>query len=74
VLRLITPTAGRVSFDGQDVLALGPGELRQMRRRMQIVFQDPFASLSPRLTVGQIVAEPLEIHAWGRIGASGKRG
>ena len=65
LLRLITPTAGRVSFDGQDVLALGPGELRQMRRRMQIVFQDPFASLSPRLTVGQIVAEPLEIHGMG---------
>lgn len=70
VLRLLPATAGRVTFDGTDVLELREGaQLRALRRRMQMVFQDPFASLSPRLTVGKIVAEPLEIH---NIGASQK--
>lgn len=65
ILRLAPATSGRVTFDGQNVLGLAPGDLRALRRRVQMVFQDPFASLSPRLTVGQIVAEPLEIHGLG---------
>ncbi len=62
ILRLIEPTGGSVRFDGRDVLALGGGDLRRLRRRMQIVFQDPFASLNPRMTVGAIVREGLTIH------------
>jgi len=62
LLRLLPATGGSVRFDGRDTLSLSPGELRTVRRRMQMVFQDPFASLSPRLSIGQIVAEPLEIH------------
>ncbi len=62
ILRLIPTTAGSVAFDGRDVLSASNTELHELRRRMQMVFQDPFASLSPRLTVGKIVAEPLEIH------------
>ncbi|MEM6490061.1 MAG: dipeptide ABC transporter ATP-binding protein [Pseudomonadota bacterium] len=61
-IRLIDPTAGRVFFAGQDVTHLGRQLMRPLRRRMQIVFQDPFASLNPRLTVGQILAEPLVLH------------
>jgi len=62
VTRLIEPTAGEVVFDGTDLLSLSGGELRAMRRRFQMVFQDPYASLSPRLTVAQIVGEPLRVH------------
>jgi oligopeptide/dipeptide ABC transporter ATP-binding protein len=62
VLRLIEPTSGSVRFAGQDVLALDPGPLRALRRQMQIVFQDPFSSLNPRMTVGAIVREGLTIH------------
>lgn len=62
ILRLIEPTAGSVWFDGIDVFALDKGPLRSLRRRMQIVFQDPFASLNPRMTVGAAVREPLEVH------------
>ncbi|MCZ7658922.1 MAG: dipeptide ABC transporter ATP-binding protein [Xanthobacteraceae bacterium] len=62
VLRLIEPTAGRVRFDGRDVLALGGRELRAYRREAQLVFQDPYASLNPRMTVGDIVGEPLALH------------
>ncbi|MDB4905600.1 MAG: oligopeptide/dipeptide transporter, ATPase subunit [Gemmatimonadetes bacterium] len=62
VLRLIEPTGGQVLFDGQDVLALSARDLRRLRRQMQIVFQDPFSSLNPRMTVGQIVREGLTIH------------
>jgi oligopeptide/dipeptide ABC transporter ATP-binding protein len=65
ILRLLEPTSGRVRFDGTDVLGLGTRELRQMRRRLQIVFQDPFGSLDPRMTARGIVAEPLEIHGVG---------
>ena len=62
VLRLHPPTSGSVSFEGQDLLGLDRTALRAMRRRMQIVFQDPYSSLNPRLTVGASVAEGLEIH------------
>jgi ABC-type glutathione transport system ATPase component len=62
VLRLIEPTSGRVLFDGDDVLAAGRSQLRRLRRDMQIVFQDPFGSLDPRMTVADIVTEPLLIH------------
>ncbi len=65
VLRLIEPTAGTVRFDGQDVTALPSKDLRRLRRRMQIVFQDPFASLNPRMTVGAALDEPLAIHGRG---------
>jgi oligopeptide/dipeptide ABC transporter ATP-binding protein len=62
ILRLIDPTSGSVEFDGRDVLALGSTELRKLRRRMQIVFQDPFSSLNPRMSIGAIVREGLTIH------------
>jgi len=62
ILRLIEPDAGRVTLGGTDVLGLGAGELRALRRRMQIVFQDPYGSLNPRMTVQQTLAEPLAIH------------
>jgi len=70
VLRLIQPTSGEVWFRGQDILALAAGELRDMRRHMQIVFQDPQGSLNPRMRVGEIVREPLDIH---RLGSRGER-
>jgi oligopeptide/dipeptide ABC transporter ATP-binding protein len=62
LLRLLEPTGGTVSFDGVDMNALGPGELRALRKRMAMIFQDPYASLDPRMSIGKIVAEPLEIH------------
>ena len=61
-LRLIEPTAGRVCFDGVDVSTLGSKALRRLRRRMQLVFQDPYSSLNPRLSVGTIIGEGLRIH------------
>ena len=70
LLRLIEPTAGVIKFDGRDVLSLSRGELRQLRRQMQIVFQDPYASLNPRMKVGDIVGEPLVIH---KIGTKSER-
>ena len=60
ILRLIDPTAGIIRLDGEDITALSRAEMRGRRRRMQIVFQDPYASLNPRLTAGTIVGEPLE--------------
>jgi ABC-type oligopeptide transport system ATPase subunit len=65
VLRLIEPTAGDVFFRGESVLSLPRARLRELRRHMQIVFQDPFASLDPRMPVGTIVQEPLDIHRSG---------
>ncbi len=62
VLRLIEPDAGSVRFEGRDLLALGANELRAFRRDAQIIFQDPYASLNPRMTVSQILAEPLVLH------------
>ena len=62
ILRLIEPTDVSISFQVEDVLDLNTGDMRRMRRHMQIVFQDPYASLNPRMTVGAIVAEPLIIH------------
>jgi peptide/nickel transport system ATP-binding protein len=63
LLRLIEPDSGTVRFDGHDVLAAGGSEMRQLRRDMQIIFQDPFGSLDPRMTVETIVCEPVVVHA-----------
>ena len=65
ILRLIEPTSGEVRFKGEDVLSFAPARLRAARRDMQIVFQDPYSSLNPRMRVGAIVAEPLVIHGIG---------
>jgi oligopeptide transport system ATP-binding protein len=65
LLRLIEPTSGEVKFEGRDVLSFGKTEMREIRREMQIVFQDPYASLNPRMKVGDIVGEPLVIHKVG---------
>jgi ABC-type glutathione transport system ATPase component len=62
ILRLIEPTSGAITFNGQNVLAAGGSQLRRLRRDMQIIFQDPFASLNPRMRVEEIVTEPLVIH------------
>ena len=62
LLRLMDPTAGRIYFDGQDVTTLKQSELKSLRRNAQLVFQDPYASLNPRMTIGQILAEPLGLH------------
>jgi oligopeptide transport system ATP-binding protein len=62
ILQLYKPTAGRVLFEGQDLTRLGGEQMRRMRRKVQMIFQDPYASLNPRMTVGSIIGEPLEIH------------
>jgi ABC-type oligopeptide transport system ATPase subunit len=62
LLRLIEPDSGKIEFDGKNLLALSGEELRRQRRQMQMIFQDPFASLNPRMRVGEIVGEPLAIH------------
>jgi oligopeptide transport system ATP-binding protein len=62
ILRLIEPTSGSIRFEGRDLLAASPGEMRRLRRDMQIIFQDPFASLDPRFRVEDIITEPLIIH------------
>ncbi|OUC09358.1 peptide ABC transporter substrate-binding protein [Litorilinea aerophila] len=69
ILQLYRPTGGQVIFEGKDLTATKGEELRRMRRRMQMIFQDPYASLNPRMTVGSIVGEPLEVHG---IGSSRK--
>jgi oligopeptide transport system ATP-binding protein len=61
-LRLLTESKGEIFFDGQDVTKMNASQIRRLRREMQIIFQDPFASLNPRMTVGDIVGEPLRIH------------
>ena len=65
VLRLMDPTAGSVRFKGKEIAGLDKQALRRMRRHMQIIFQDPYASLNPRMTVGEILAEPLAVHGIG---------
>ena len=65
ILRLIEPTSGRVTFDGHDVFSLGGGEPRKLRREMQIIFQDPYGSLNPRMTVGAMLEEPILVHGIG---------
>lgn len=72
ILRLEEPTEGTVHFEGTDILSLGPEQMRQARKHMQIVFQDPYSSLDPRKTVFQIISEPLRIH--GTVGSSERRG
>lgn len=62
ILRLVEPTSGNIRFDGHDLLAAGGGEMRRIRRDMQIIFQDPFGSLDPRFRVQDVIAEPLIIH------------
>lgn len=71
ILRLVPPTAGRVHFDGRDVLALDRQEMRDIRRRIQIVFQDPVGALNPRLSVGAMLEEVLAVH---RLGEPNRRG
>jgi oligopeptide transport system ATP-binding protein len=65
ILRLLEPTAGSIRFMGRELTELGREDLRKVRREMQIVFQDPYSSLDPRMTVGSIVAEPLQVHGIG---------
>jgi peptide/nickel transport system ATP-binding protein len=76
MLRLIEPTSGSIRFEGQDLLGASRGEMRRLRRDMQIIFQDPFASLDPRFRVEDIIAEPLIIHGnphgTGRDGIRGR--
>jgi len=70
ILRLIEPTSGEIRFDGRDMLSLRSNELRRLRREMQIIFQDPYSSLNPRMKVGETVEEPLVIH---RVGSRADR-
>lgn len=62
ILQLFRPTSGSVHFDGVDLVTLKGGDMRRMRRKMQMIFQDPYASLNPRMTVGEIIGEPLVVH------------
>ena len=73
ILRLIEPTSGRITLGGTDVLALEKNPLRTFRRRMQVVFQDPFGSLNPRMRVGDAVREPIEVHKLARGTAARRR-
>jgi len=62
ILMLDRPTSGQVIFEGRDLTTLAPAELRAVRRKIQVIFQDPYSSLNPRMTVGQIIAEPIAVH------------
>ncbi|TME27935.1 MAG: ABC transporter ATP-binding protein [Chloroflexi bacterium] len=73
ILQLYKPTAGTVNFDGTELTTLGGEQMRKMRRRMQMIFQDPYASLNPRMTVGNIIGEPLEVHNLARGGEKTQR-
>jgi oligopeptide/dipeptide ABC transporter ATP-binding protein len=70
ILRLDPPTSGQVLFEGRDLGALEEADLRAVRRRMQVIFQDPYSSLNPRMTIGQIIAEPLAVHGLVRDGGA----
>ena len=65
ILQLYRPTSGAIRFDGEDLCAMSSKNLRQMRRRMQVIFQDPYSSLNPRMTAGNIIGEPLVVHGMG---------
>jgi peptide/nickel transport system ATP-binding protein len=65
ILRLVEPTSGSIFYDGKDVTKMGQEEMRLLRRKMQIIFQDPYSSLNPRMTVGEILTEPLVVHGLG---------
>ena len=71
ILRLIEPTSGRVTFDGHDVFSLSEREMRGLRRQMQIIFQDPYGSLNPRMTVGAMLEEPILVHGIDSASQSG---
>ena len=73
ILRLLQSTSGEVWFDGHNILNYSRSELRKLRKEMQIIFQDPFASLNPRMTVSDIVGEPLKIHHLATGKAGGQR-
>ncbi len=62
ILMLYKPTSGEIQFENQELTRMGAGDIRRMRRRMQMIFQDPYASLNPRMTIGSIIAEPIVIH------------
>jgi peptide/nickel transport system ATP-binding protein len=73
IIRLYEPTAGTIRFDGQDITNLSEGQLRPLRRRMQMVFQDPFASLNPRHSIGRMIGEPLRVHGLARGRTAARR-
>ncbi len=67
MVRLLEPSAGHIKFDGQDVSHMGEEKLRPLRRRFQMIFQDPMSSLNPRQRIGRIIAAPLELHGWDNV-------
>jgi oligopeptide transport system ATP-binding protein len=73
ILQLLKPTAGEVIYEGQSITSLAAGDMRRVRRNMQMIFQDPYASLNPRMTVGKIIGEPLEIHNIGSTASRAER-